>query len=147
MKVKWLDRRVLTGPHLILCTTEKEYLAVMKYFKIKNPASWIGIGNGAVTHILTATDSAVSCAVCIDITAKRPLRTVASILAHESVHVMQEAFRRIQEENPGDEIQAYVVEHVLEQLLYEYEKRLVRLNRAKARTEEKKNGTASSSAN
>jgi hypothetical protein len=62
----------------------------------------------------------LACIVCMPVSKKRPLAVTAAILAHEAVHVYQRLFRRIGEDYPSKEFQAYVVENVTRNLLESY---------------------------
>jgi hypothetical protein len=49
---------------------------------------------------------------------------VATLLVHEAVHVVQEYFRYIGEDNPGSEIEAYAIQNVSASLMNAYRDRL-----------------------
>jgi hypothetical protein len=62
--------------------------------------------------------------VCIPVTPQTDGIDVATLLVHEAVHVVQEYFRYIGEDNPGNEIEAYAIQNVSASLMRAYRDRL-----------------------
>jgi hypothetical protein len=102
-------------------TSEEEFNAEMKRLKIGNaPECFIG-NSSAVTHCFDPNaDNMLMVIVCIKRT-RRKVEQVAALLAHESTHVMQymqdEFFQGQQFDR---ENQAYIVQYLTQNFLYEY---------------------------
>ena len=72
------------------------------------------------TNALFGRNSAACSFVCL---APGPEITgiqIAAILAHEAVHIWQLIRREIGEDKPGDEGEAYAVQHITQELLQAY---------------------------
>ena len=119
----WLDRTLIRGDFLCLCTTEAEFLKELK--RTKSPApwpKWIEDDAFATTHYIVTGKGNRATIVCMT-DKKMDGIPAASLLVHEAVHVVQEYFRHIGETNAGDEIQAYSIQNVSFALLEAYCKR------------------------
>lgn len=123
MKLKWLDRHLVTGPHLALCTSKDQYVAALEHLKIPKrlrPPFMSPKAEGTTTTL--EGPGGLVCLVCIRVDKKRcPLRTV-SILVHEAVHVWQAHRDRIGEDTPSEEFEAYAIESIAERLITAYPK-------------------------
>lgn len=125
MKAKWLDRGLVIGPYLMLCTNEKDYICAAKRLNVHTPLGFLGPNAGASTHTFTKEGAgSMACIVTMPIVKGRKISLVASILAHEATHVKQEFFRFIQEDKPSSEFEAYVMENIVHRLLNEYERQV-----------------------
>jgi hypothetical protein len=126
VKLQWLDTALLDGPHLILCLSEKQYLKVMTKYKIKNPSDWIIDGKNATCHTFVSFrndgGSSTICAICIQQQDRMTYSKVAGLIVHEAVHVAQHFFEDIGETNPGNEIEAYIIQRIAQNLLFAYER-------------------------
>ncbi len=118
---KWLGRTVLVSPYLMLCTTEAQYLKAAKSMGVVNPLAFMGVNANASVHTFVKAGK-TACIVCMKIDRKRTFNEIASMLAHEAVHVSQDLFADIGEDKPGREIEAYAVQNILFQLLESYKK-------------------------
>jgi hypothetical protein len=122
---QWLDRTVLHGVHLALCVNEKQYLKANKHLGVKDPLPWLSNGTqtqGAATHTLSNDKAGtIACIVCVAPNKKRSRNILASILAHEAIHVAQEMYGYIGETRPGKEIEAYVIQNLVHTLLDAYD--------------------------
>ena len=117
-KAKWLDRTVVRGPRLILCTTEKQFLKAVKAIGVINDYAFCD-RNEACVHTFDE-DWGMACLVCMPIDKDRSVAVTASIVAHEATHVAQRFFLRIGEDYPSKEFQAYVVENITRELMEDY---------------------------
>ena len=117
--VPWLDRSLIIGPYLCLCTTEKDYHAVLDYLKV--PAHqrrpWVGKRADATTHLLENQDHGLVAVVCLGDVSRRSPVDVAALLVHEAVHVWQAFCEDIGEKSPSDEFEAYSIQRISYQLL------------------------------
>ena len=116
----WLDRTLIRGDFLCLCTTEAEFLKELK--RTKSPAhwpKWIEDDALATTHYIVTGKGNRATLVCMT-DKKMDGIPAASLLVHEAVHVVQEYFRHIGEEQPSIEMQAYAIQEVSGQLMFAY---------------------------
>jgi len=120
----WLDRTLIRGDFLCLCTTEAEFLKELK--RTKSPApwpKWIEDDALATTHYIVTGKGNRATLVCMT-DKKLDGIPAASLLVHEAVHVVQEYFRHIGEDQPSIEMQAYAIQEVSGQLMFAYSDKL-----------------------
>lgn len=116
----WLDRTLIRGDFLCLCTTEAEFVKELRRTKVPTPwPKWIDDDALAMTHYVVTAKGNRASFVCI---ADKKLDGIptAGLLVHEAVHVVQEYFRYIGEESPSIEFQAYAIQEVSNHLMYAY---------------------------
>lgn len=134
--VPWLDRSLIIGPYLCLCTTEKDYHAVMDYLKV--PAHqrrpWVGKRADATTHLLENQDHGLAAVVCLGDVSRRSPVDVAALLVHEAVHVWQAFCEHIGEKSPSDEFEAYSVQSISYELLSAFAQQSKRRARVRERS-------------
>lgn len=120
-RVKWLNRDLIIGPYLVLCTTEAGFERVMRHCKVPrgNWGQWVRDGANATTHELVNPEGGHVAVVCIKATTQHPCQ-VAALLVHEAVHVWQYHCDRIGERNPSSEFEAYSIQAISQRLLYAY---------------------------
>lgn len=128
MKIKWLDRAILYSPYICLCLTQKEFDKANKHLGcvlVKFPAK-----HGTCTTYVRK--SGVTCVVCLNNVIGLHLSVIAGIITHEATHVWQEALLKMGERNPGDETEAYAIQHITQTLFDRFLDRVaVRNNRVK----------------
>jgi hypothetical protein len=126
LMTKWLNNALIYGDCLSVCCTEQEYYKLLKTLKI--PVSdwdrWLMQDALATTHYFTTPKGTRITIVCIPIKPEMEGVDVATLLVHEAVHVVQEYFRYIGEDNPGTEIEAYAIQNVSADLMTAYRDRL-----------------------
>lgn len=132
----WLERDLIVGPYLVLCTTEAEFHKVLRHCKVPQHqwAQWIGENADATTHELTNTNGGHICVVCLRAAAKHSGIQVAAMLVHEAVHVWQNHCERIGERNPSCEFEAYAVQSVAQRLMDAYARTLTKNRRGRVRS-------------
>jgi hypothetical protein len=117
---KWLDRILMVGPHLTLCTSKAEFNAALDHLRIPkdNRGNWLGAGGKVHTY---ERGSSITCIVCVKLKdiKKRPICEVANILVHEAVHVWQQHHSNIGESNPSPEFEAYSIQSIFTTLFTE----------------------------
>jgi hypothetical protein len=125
MKPKWLNRTLVLGPHLTLCLSEAEYLAAIKHVGWSDSGEGWCTESGGRTHM--CFEHKPVAIVCVDPGEEyRGNRTaIAGFMAHEATHIWQEWCRSMDEDAPGDEIEAYAVQNLVVLLLDEYERRTI----------------------
>lgn len=121
MKVEWLNRMpAFPLPYFCLCTSEAEYLQVMKHLKLNRPSRWVTNDNGATTHTLTS-EGKDCCVVCIDVPKDKNKGQVYALLIHEAVHIWQEYCEAIGEKHPSSEFEAYTIQAIAQALMFSYD--------------------------
>lgn len=123
-KIKWLERRLMLGPHLVLCLTEAEYHKALDHLKIPMEDRHKWLASYGEVHTFE-NDEGMVCIVCIALKTIRskPASEVARILVHEAVHVWQQYSKDIGEKEPSSEFEAYSIEAIFTVLFTEALKR------------------------
>lgn len=126
MKIRWLDRTLITGPYLCLCKNEEELKAVYEHAKQEYPEE----GNlrfptpGAASTLIFASEEAeISTVVALGDVGSRSIAEVSAILAHEASHVLDAFFEYIHEEHPSSEFKAYCLQAIVEKLVTDYKRK------------------------
>lgn len=121
MKLNWLERFTVVTPHMILCGSEEEFLAVMKHLKCKYFDRWMHEPHRATTHTFEKDDT-LTCIVCLDFneTKKLPLDSIIGVLAHEATHIKQKLCESIGERTPSAEFEAYTIQCITQQLVSDF---------------------------
>jgi hypothetical protein len=137
--MKWLSKTLIEGDHLVVCTDEADYYRTLRSMKI--PVAdwdrWLMQDSLATTHYFNTPKGSRVTIVCIPVTPATDGIDVATLLVHEAVHVVQEYFRYICEDNPGTEIEAYAIQNVSASLMRAYRDKLF----PKPKKEKKEVGT------
>jgi hypothetical protein len=123
---KWLNNTLIEGDYLTVCFTEQEYTKALKSLKIPiaDWDRWLSQDALATTHYFNTPKGNRVTIVCIPVKPEVNGVDVASLLVHEAVHVVQEYFRFIGEDNPGIEIEAYSIQNISAALMRAYRDRL-----------------------
>ena len=123
MRPRWLSREVIAGPHMALCLSEREYLRVCRHLDFADPPHWIGAG-AARTHIFERGDRLVAVVCMGDARLDKEPIQIAALLVHEALHVKQHLFDSMCEHTPSAEFEAYTVQAIAQELMYEYARRI-----------------------
>lgn len=93
------------------------YLKEMKRLNVEDPIDFHS--SAASMKSLTKGDK-LTLIVCFDPVRHKSLHRnqVVALLAHECVHVSDAVFRHVGEHTPGDETRAYLVQYILQEILY-----------------------------
>lgn len=111
MKVKWLNRSLLVGPYLTLCTSEDEYRSVLKKVGCTDGGEWLLKSESwATTHILSDGND-LTCVVCVS-PGDHSEAALAGVMAHEAVHIWRAFLDSIGEDDPGEEVEAYAIQNI-----------------------------------
>jgi hypothetical protein len=117
--VKWLNRDLIVGPYLCLCTSERDYHRVLRHCRV--PVAqwdrWVSDGADATTHILANPNGGMVCVVAISVPPDKTPVQVAAMLVHEAVHVWQQHCRSIGEREPSEEFEAYSIQTIAQRLM------------------------------
>ena len=122
VKVPWLNRSLIIGPYLCLCTTEEDYHAVMDYLKVPphQREPWVNERADATTHLLENQDRGLVAVVCLGDVSRCSSVDVAALLVHEAVHVWQAFCEHIGDTSPSDEFEAYSIQSISYELMTAY---------------------------
>lgn len=118
--MKWLERDWIRGDYLGVCITEEAWDKQMKEMGIKHPDPFVSQDANATTHFLKNSDGRRATIVCLRYEPTRTGIQVASLLAHEAVHVFQDYCDYIGEHNPSKEFEAYCVQNIFQELAQGY---------------------------
>lgn len=122
MKIQWLDRGLIYGPHLCLCLNKKQFKKALKHLGIPKAdrPPFVLEGANATLHTLEKGGK-LTCVVCIDAEGRK-LTQVHGLLVHEAVHVWQKFKDNIGEQSPSSEFEAYSIQMISQTLFEEYER-------------------------
>ncbi len=119
MNINWLSRMLLKGPRLVLCLSEADYAEVIEFLDVSNPDPWMADGCCAYVHTFRSPQGRTA-VVCLNPASFESPIEIASVITHESVHVWQRYCEYIDEDKPGIEIEAYVIENIAKTLMEAY---------------------------
>lgn len=122
----WSDGTLITGPQVALCTSEKEWAAVLASMNCKPTTDWINPGADATTHVFTGDAGGTRNVVCIRTSPAQSSVSIAALLVHEAVHIWQGYCENIGEKEPSTEFEAYGIQMLSQYLLDAYAKRIKR---------------------
>ncbi len=117
-KERWLNRGMITAPYFTLCVTEEQFRELKR--KLSWDAGEWAPPNGARTHHGANETGDPVCVVCVNGWDRHDPIQVASMIVHEAVHVFQEWCREFGEKTPSSEFEAYSIQWISEQLMYEF---------------------------
>lgn len=122
MQVKWLKREIIPLPlYYTICTSRIILDKECKRLKVspslfKDPST-----SGASTYFAeNESKHTVAIVALFNHTYER--NQIASLIAHEAVHIWQVAREEIGEKEPSKEFEAYAVQAIFQELLYEYDR-------------------------
>lgn len=123
---QWLDVGVHDfTPYVTLCTTKEMFDEVLVKHKVRTGHEFLSRETArATTHVYEGAEiknrSELLTVVCIHADKDISMPALAGIMAHESVHIIDEAMDRIGETKPGYEIKAYLIQRIVYSLVEEY---------------------------
>lgn len=124
---EWCDRTMFYGSAYTLCTNEEMFRNELKRLGSKRTdVEFLRASFHACVHTLESASGDEIHVVCIDGQAAKdrdPI-SVAAMLVHEATHIKQYVMERIGEKNPSDEFEAYVMQHITQNLLAEYRRQM-----------------------
>lgn len=124
---EWLDRSLFISSHCFtLCTNERQYKKILKQLNIpkseRPPFMLNWHSNAAAHHFENCKDMKASVVVCLGSTEGRDLIQIYTLLVHEAVHIWQKIRQIYGEHTPSPELEAYAIQNLSQQLMYEYER-------------------------
>lgn len=121
MKGKWLARDLIVGPHLALCLTAEDFAAkAHDEGEEPFPNEWVSAGKHAKVHSFVRKDGKRLAIVCMSGWEDRDPICIAGLLVHEAVHVWQSFCEDIGERTPSIEFEAYSIQWIAQQLMWEF---------------------------
>lgn len=103
-----------------LCLSEEAYLRECKRLKVKFPDPFLLDGSAACVHFFyNDTKMQWVAMVCMDPSGERSLTEHFALLVHEGVHIFQKQMEDWREEAPGKEFEAYSIQRISLDLMYE----------------------------
>ena len=128
MRPTWLGRRVAApGPCLTLVTSQDEFDAVLRHFKMPLGTPYMSSARAdATAHFFDDQRGDSVAVVALGDTTGRSGVEIAGLLVHEAVHIWQTHRENIGETHPGREQEAYAVQGIAQELMAEYARRIVR---------------------
>ena len=118
MKIQWLDPSLLRGPKFTLCTTEEELTAVLKALDCDMTPTLPSPAWATMYPIRDPHKDLVGCVVYYA-GPRDSTEAMCGIMAHEAVHIWWEFCKNIGEEHPGEEVKAYAIQHLTQELVTE----------------------------
>lgn len=119
--MNWLDRSLNIGPYLHLCLHEDEFIECLDHinFPKSGRSDFLNPNADATTHQFRH-DGKMYSLVCLGNTEGRDITIVYGLLVHEATHVFQYACTEMGETKPGEEIEAYAIQWISQQLMWAY---------------------------
>lgn len=126
--LSYLNRSLMWASHSIVLATSADWFAtamkllggtVIKHDYDKDAH----VRASARCMFMRSWDDCPVVIVCLDaaaLEAIHPAERIVALLAHECMHILQATWREIGEDCPGDEIEAYAIQSLLEEVLVEY---------------------------
>lgn len=102
-----------TGTRYSLCLSEKQYEKAMNKMKVpvEERGHFVSSGKQATTYFIP-TNHGVCCVVCLGDMSNYSKDEVYGLILHECIHIWQTIKEWMQEESPGDEVEAYSIQSI-----------------------------------
>jgi hypothetical protein len=125
---RWLNRDWCTpGPYLTLVLSQEELDRELRRLGIKEHVPFVSNDHcNATVHMLRNSKGRRCCLVSLKAWEKRSGIEIAGLLVHEAVHIWQDYAENIGEHNPGSEQEAYAIQAIAQELMWEFQRRCVR---------------------
>lgn len=115
-KVAWIDRGFF-HQFIGMTTQKKVFKKELKRLGIKDDVPFITNGCNGSTHLFKSEKHGCIAIVCIE---RGKMKDVISLLVHEAVHVWQEELKWMNESQPGNEIEAYAIQYIVDCFYRDY---------------------------
>lgn len=125
--VKWLDRSIAVSIHYCLVTSEEMFYRELRRLKLsrdEHPDFIASKQSHGTTHFLVHEGKQVAMVAIRP--EKRDLVEIHGLLVHEAVHIWQRTREVMRERDPSSEFEAYSIQWVSQQLMWEYRKQKAR---------------------
>lgn len=120
--MKWLDREMVSAPHLLLATDEKSFQRAMRDLKVAREKwpQWLADDANGSVQTYANPKGGLACIVSLRPQREKSGIYIAGVIIHESVHVFQEWCIHFEERNPSREFEAYSIEAISKVLMKAY---------------------------
>lgn len=121
--MKWLPRDLITGPHLTLVLSERDFHRAMGHMKVpmEQRGGWVRTRQSdATTHMLEHPERGLACVVALRVRDGIDGVQIAALLVHEAVHIFQEWRQYHGEQRPSSEFEAYAIQAIAQRLMTSY---------------------------
>jgi hypothetical protein len=105
--------------HVGFTTDEKAFKREIKRLKCGDVKFLLNDHSSATTHFLTGDKGGYCAIICLGECDGFELSQIAGLIAHEATHVAQQLWRRIGEQDVGDETEAYFIQLITQCCLNE----------------------------
>jgi hypothetical protein len=125
MSVEYIDRSLVYSPFCIgLCINEKEWNKEVKRLNIKNDKGFMTnkYTRACITFFENKELGLISI-ICIKNKKSSSIEETHSFLIHECIHLWQEIKKHIGEDNPGYEIEAYIIQNLCFEIMNLYRRK------------------------
>lgn len=127
-KIKWLDRDIITGPYITLCTSYDEYVTASQQFRkhdisapFRNQGRCEAFYHKGKLVIIVVIQGVVGWS----------LEECIGLIVHEASHTSDHLFEDLGEKTPSAEFKAYTIQTISQTLTVEF---LSRVNLSKTLT-------------
>jgi len=120
VSLKYLNRFLVEGPCIALCTDHKKLVAECRRLKVPEheiPPFLGREGAHATTHFLRSPNGQMVAIVTIKLLRRHSREQDYAMLVHEAVHIFRHFCVEIQEEHPSDEFEAYSIQGISQRLM------------------------------
>ena len=113
-----------TNSRYSLCTSKKQFNKLLNKFKFskENRPVFVSYNADATIHFFD-TDKGMYGVICLGNLNEYSQEEIYALILHECIHLWQMIKRNIQEELPGDEIEAYSIQSIFRNMLSEYKRK------------------------
>lgn len=119
-RAKWVSRTILESHcYIVLCLSDEQLQSEKKRLNVKGDVEFPKERNGRVIE-LVRTDGKYCNIVCINLHGVSDTVEINGLIVHEAVHIYQNIMEYIKEDDPGIEIEAYVIQHIFKNLADTY---------------------------
>ena len=135
--VEWLPNKIGFGYYFAVVTTEKDFKKQLKKVNVKYDTDWLSAH--AKTHSFRSGTGKGSSIVTFDANDPDNIKRlkdnplgIVGLAVHEATHVKQDLLRFIGEHNPSVEFEAYLMQHISEEIIGSIGKALHRASKRKS---------------
>lgn len=126
-RFEWLDRGLIYGPYYTLCLNDRDFVAALAHLGIKDQTAFLSRASAnATTHFCTDKRGKLCAVVCLGAWQERTGVEIAGLLIHEAVHIFRNWRDSIGEKEPGEEFEAYSIQWLSQQLMWEFDRQTKR---------------------
>ena len=120
MSLKYLNRFLVEGPYLALCTDPKKFVSECRRLKIPEheiPGFLGRDGAHATTHFLRNPAGQMVSIVTMSLSKHDAREQQYALLVHEAVHIFRRFCTEIGEDRPSEEFEAYSIQGIAQRLM------------------------------